>query len=71
MRTLLFRNVYYEGISKLPEDRQLEAYNAIMKYGFTGEIMEYSGECAPVLAMIFHSIDADIDHYERRCKGGD
>ena len=71
MRQILFRKVYYEGISKLPEDHQLEAYNAIMKYGFTGEVVEYSSECAPVLAMIFSSIDADIDRYERRCREGE
>lgn len=34
MRQLLFRKVYYDGIQKLPEGRQLEAYNAIMKNAY-------------------------------------
>ena len=70
MRQLLFRRVYFDGISRLPENRQLEAYNAVMNYGFTGEIAECSDECAPVLAMIFASINADIERYERRCREG-
>lgn len=71
MRQLLFRKVYYDGIQKLPESRQLEAYNAIMKYGFTGDIPEPSNECAPLLTMIFRSIDEDRRRYEKRCREGD
>ena len=71
MIQLLFRKVYYDGIQELPEGRQLEAYNAIMKYSFTGDVPEHSNECAPLLTMIFRSIDEDRSRYEKRCREGD
>lgn len=45
-------------------------YDAIMKYAFFGEVVESSSECAPLLSMIFESINIDIERYENKCKEG-
>lgn len=69
MRQLIFRKCYYEGIAKLSEKAQLEAYTAIMKYAFSTETIDQSSECAPLLSMIFYSIDGDMERYEKRSGG--
>lgn len=66
MRQMIFRKNYYEGISKLPDKERLEAYEAIMKYAFAGERAETSDLCAPLLTVVFCSMDADFDRYEAK-----
>lgn len=67
MRQLIFRKNYYEAISMLPEKAQLEAYTAIMKYAFSTDTIAPSGECAPLLSMIFSSLDKDFERFEKVC----
>lgn len=74
MRQMIFRKHYYEGISKLPDKERLEAYEAIMKYAFTGERAATSDLCAPLLTVIFCSMDVDFEMYEakkKRCERRD
>lgn len=66
MRQMIFRKNYYEGISKLPDKERLEAYEAIMKYAFTGERTATSNLCAPLLTVVFCSMDADFEKYEKK-----
>lgn len=66
MKQLIFRKNYYEGISLLPDKERLEAYDAIMRYAFTGERVETSDLCVPLLSVIFFSMDADWEKYEAK-----
>jgi hypothetical protein len=66
MRQLIFRKSYYVGIEKLPADQRLEVYDAIMKYAFTGEVVDVTKSCTPLLSMIVESISRDFDRYEQR-----
>ena len=64
-KTLLFRYNYYRGLKAMsPEDR-LEAYDAIMSYVFEDEVLEVSSAITPIMAMIYESIDNDIEKYEQ------
>lgn len=66
MRQLLFRKSYYTGISKLPPDKQVEVYDAIMRYAFNGELGALSPAAAPLFYTIAESINADVEKYERK-----
>lgn len=68
MRTVIFRRNYYAGLAQLEPGKRLEAYDAIMRYAFEGERTDVSPECAPVLAVIFDSIDADFRRFERKTR---
>lgn len=70
MRQLIFRRLYYTGISKLPEKQQSEVYDAIMRYAFNGELVEVSDASKPIFATIIESVNNDIERYESRHKGG-
>ena len=50
---------------KLSPEKRLEAYDAIMKYAFDGEVVETSAECAPLLASVFESINLDFERYKK------
>jgi hypothetical protein len=65
VRQLLFRKNYYLGLMKLSPEKRLEAYDAIMKYAFDGEVVETSAECAPLLASVFESINLDFERYKK------
>lgn len=68
MRQLLFRKSYYNGISELSPENQLEMYSAIMRYAFEGETVEVSKECKPLFSMIMESMNWDIAKYERKVR---
>ena len=66
MNTFIFRKSYYSGLTQLKPEKRLEAYEAIMRYAFDGDPVDVSPECAPVLAVIFDSVDADLRKYEQK-----
>lgn len=71
MRQLIFRKSYYDALMKMTPEQRLEAYDAIMAYAFDGEEMETSAGVAPVLSIIFDSIDQDFRRYEAAKEGGE
>ena len=68
MRHLLFRKLYYFGISKFPKEQQADIYDAVMRYAFSGEIVEVPDECKPLFSTIVESINNDVERYERKRK---
>lgn len=70
MRTFIFRRNYYAGLAQLEPSKRLEAYDAIMRYAFERERADVSPECAPVLSVVFDSIEEDFRRYEQRKEEG-
>lgn len=68
MRQLIFRKNYYVGIETMEPQKRLEAYEAIMKYAFRGEVVALSPELRPFMSMVTHSIDSDFRKYDRAKK---
>ena len=64
MRQLIFRRLYYNALMKLSPEQRLEAYDAIMAFAFRGVAKETSASVAPVLSIIFDSINQDFRRYE-------
>lgn len=63
---MIFYESFYEAIRELPDADRLAAYDAICKYGCTGEQPEVSG----VVKVIFTLVKPQIDANERRAASG-
>lgn len=63
---VIFYESFYEAIRELPDADRLAAYDAICKYGCTGEEPEVSG----VVKVVFTLVKPQIDANERRAATG-
>ena len=61
---LIFHSDWFDIINDLPEELQLEAYQAIMRYAFTGEKPE-NPYIKAIVALMLKFIDIDRDKYEK------
>ena len=68
MRQMIFRKNYYLLLTMLEPEKRIEAYDAIMRYAFEGELVEVSPECKTVLTVIFDSIETDFKKYEQKMR---
>ena len=68
--SIVFYRSFYEAISNLEDKDRLEAYEAIIGYGLTGEEIECSGIARALFLMAKPQIDANQRRYENGKKGG-
>lgn len=69
MNSFIFHKRYYKAICTLPENKRLEAFNAICAYAFEGEITGLPGEMELAFMFIRETIDTETERYERKCNG--
>lgn len=63
---MIFYESFYEALKNLPDKERLESYDAICKYGCTGEEPDVSG----VVAVVFTLVKPQIDAAEKRAVCG-
>lgn len=63
--SFVFYKSFYEAIRKLPAENQLELYNAILQYSFTGEIPENLSE---ISSAMFILMKPNLDSSQRKYK---
>ena len=63
---VIFYESFYEAIRELPDADRLAAYDAICKYGCTGEIPDVKG----IVKVVFTLVKPQIDANERRAASG-
>ena len=68
--SIVFYRSFYEAILNLEDKDRLEAYEAIIGYGLTGEEVECSGIARALFLMAKPQIDANQRRYENGKKGG-
>lgn len=61
---------YWEGLKKMDKDIQCEVYNAIMEYGFTGNVPEMSDTATGIFILMKPNIDISLVRYRNGRKGG-
>ena len=71
---VVFLPSYYEAIKDLPESDRLQMYDAILRYGLYGELIELPPALRAMLTLIKPNIDASQNRYrsakENGSKGG-
>lgn len=61
---------YWEGLQRMDKDVQCEVYNALMQYGFTGNIPEMSPTAEGIFILMKPNIDVSLTRYKNGRKGG-
>lgn len=61
---------YWEGLKRMDKDVQCEVYNAIMEYGFTGNVPEMSPTAEGIFILMKPNIDVSLTRYKNGRKGG-
>lgn len=61
---------YWEGLRRMDKDVQCEVYNAIMEYGFNGNIPEMSPTAQGIFILMKPNIDVSLARYKNGRKGG-
>ena len=61
---------YWEGLKRMEKEVQCEVYNAIMEYGFTGNIPEMSPTAEGIFILMKPNIDVSLMRYKNGRKGG-
>ncbi len=61
---------YWEGLKLMDKDVQCEVYNAIMEYGFTGNVPELSSTAEGIFILMKPNIDVSLTRYKNGRKGG-
>lgn len=67
---MLFYKSFDEAISLLPDDDQLKAYRAIIRYGLYGEDPDIDGVAGAIFLLAKPQIDANNRKYENGKRGG-
>lgn len=68
-RFIVYRS-YWEGLKHMNKEMQGEVYNAIMEYGFTGNVPNMSPEAEGVFKLMKPNIDISLIRYKNGRKGG-
>lgn len=66
---IIYRS-YWEGLRRMDKDVQLELYNAIMEYGFTGNTPAMSDTSMGIFILMKPNIDVSLMRYRNGRKGG-
>ena len=66
----IFYKSFYDSIKELDPQDQVQIYNAIFNYQFTGELIELKGVCKSIFTLIIPQLDANNKRYKNGCKGG-
>jgi hypothetical protein len=61
---------YWEGLKLMDKDVQCEVYNAIMEYGFTGNVPDLSPTAEGIFILMKPNIDVSLTRYKNGRKGG-
>lgn len=61
---------YWEGLKRMDKDVQCEVYNAIMEYGFTGNVPEMSPTAEGIFILMKPNVDVSLTRYKNGRKGG-
>ena len=68
--SFIFYKSFYESIKELTKEEQIQIYNAIFEYEFSGKIIELKGVCKSVFTLILPQLEANNKRYINGCKGG-
>lgn len=68
--TIIFYRSFYESISELDNETQLDLYQAIFKFAFNGEETEFKGIPKAIFSLIKPLISANITNQKKGQKGG-
>ena len=68
--TIIFYRSFYESISELDQDTQLDLYQAIFKFAFDREDTEFKGVPKAIFSLIKPLITANISNQKKGQKGG-
>lgn len=61
-----FFESFYIATKDLDDDKRLKAYDAVISYGFTGEVPDFADD--PLLKMFWDMSRPNIDATMRRCE---
>lgn len=68
--SVVFYKSFYDAISELPDELQLEAFRAITEYGLFGREPDGNGVIKAIFSLVKPQIDANNKRYENGRKGG-
>lgn len=66
----IFYKSFYEALSSLPDQNQLELYQAITRYSFTGKAVKLKWLSLTIWTLIKPQLDANLAKYNNGKKGG-
>lgn len=71
-KSIVFYASWFEAIETLPKAIQVDAYRAIMTYGFKNAEIEEQGQMTKlIMTMVKPTMDVNKQRYENGCKGGE
>lgn len=68
--SFVFRGEWMDVISELPEDIRLEVYDAVIRYGISGETIELKPVAKVAFGFVKLSIDKDKQKYDKKVEAG-
>lgn len=68
--SIVFYRSFYEAITDLPLENQLELYDAIFSYGLNGNDVKLKGVSSSIFKLIKPQLDANFKRFENGNKGG-
>lgn len=66
IKTIIFRNWYYENIRRLPAEKRLEAYDAILSMAFHGVTPDVSPEIEFFVSSICNDLEFSLARYNAK-----
>jgi hypothetical protein len=66
--TIVLETNIYAALEDLPSDIYKDVFQAVLKYGYTGEVSELSNEAMAYFKMIKVTIDENNEKYAETCK---
>lgn len=68
--SFIFYRSFYEAIREIPEENQLDVYNAIINYGLNQEEIELKGVSKAIFSLVKPNIEAATKRYDAQIENG-